>query len=76
MQSVRIPVRLIRRSLSRDHCTRYLYGVGTLSPPPPPKPKFGKGDSAFIQFPVAYREKGQGRPTKKERREIDKFRDE
>lgn len=35
------------------------------------KPEFLK--SAFIK-PVAYREKGKGRPTKKERRDIDKFR--
>jgi ribosome-associated heat shock protein Hsp15 len=34
------------------------------------KPEFLK--SAFIK-PVAYREKGTGRPTKKDRRDIDKF---
>lgn len=43
------------------------------SPPPPPKPTFGKKDAAFFDFPVAYRKRGDGRPTKKERRDIDKL---
>lgn len=39
------------------------------SPPPPPRPTFGKKDSAFFEMPV--RARGTGRPTKKERRELD-----
>lgn len=46
------------------------------SPPPPPKPTFTKKDTAFFDFPVAYRKRGDGRPTKKDRRTIDKLRDD
>lgn len=46
------------------------------SPPPPPKPTFGKKDAAFFDFPVAYRKRGEGRPTKKDRRTIDKLKDD
>lgn len=45
------------------------------SPPPPPKINLKKMDSAFIDFPAAYRERGMGRPTKKDRRDIDKLKD-
>lgn len=45
------------------------------SPPPPPRPTFGKKDAAFFDFPVAYRKRGEGRPTKKDRRTIDKLQD-
>lgn len=43
------------------------------SPPPPPRPTIGKRDAAFFDFPVAYRKRGDGRPTKKDRRTIDKL---
>ncbi|MGB1207494.1 MAG: RNA-binding S4 domain-containing protein, partial [Chitinophagales bacterium] len=43
------------------------------SPPPVASPK--KMDSAFFTIPVAPRERGTGRPTKKERRTLDKYRD-
>lgn len=43
------------------------------SPPPPPKPTFSKKDTAFYNLPVAYRKRGEGRPTKKDRREIEKL---
>jgi len=46
-----------------------------LSPPPPVRQGFGKKDAAFFDFPVAYRERGAGRPTKKDRRDIDKLKD-
>ena len=42
-----------------------------LSPPPPPK--VHKLDSLFHLAPVAQRKRGDGRPTKKDRRAIDKF---
>ena len=42
------------------------------SPPPPPKPTIGKKDSAFFDFPVAHRKRGEGRPTKRDRRDWDK----
>ncbi len=45
------------------------------SPPPPPKPTFSKKDTAFYNLPVAYRKRGDGRPTKKDRREIEKLKD-
>ena len=44
-----------------------------LSPPPMAITK--KMDSVFYDVPVAPREKGTGRPTKKERRTLDKYRD-
>ncbi len=46
------------------------------SPPPPPKPTFSKKDAAFFDFPVAYRKRGDGRPTKRDRRKIDELKDE
>lgn len=46
------------------------------SPPPPPKSVFSKKDAAFIQLPTAFRKRGDGRPTKRDRREIDKLKDE
>lgn len=45
------------------------------SPPPPPKPTFTRKDSAFVDFPIAYRKRGDGRPTKKNRREIDRLKE-
>lgn len=45
------------------------------SPPPPPRPIFSKKDAAFIQLPTAFRKPGDGRPTKKDRREIEKLKD-
>ncbi len=47
-----------------------------LSPPPPPKPIFSKKDAVFYDLPVAYRKRGAGRPTKKERRDLDKLKDD
>lgn len=47
-----------------------------LSPPPPPKIAYGKKDAAFFDFPVAHRKRGEGRPTKKDRREIDRLKDD
>lgn len=44
-----------------------------LSPPPPPKSSKDKLDSAFNLTPDFQREKGMGRPTKKDRREINKW---
>jgi ribosome-associated heat shock protein Hsp15 len=44
------------------------------SPPPPPKIK--SIDSLFHLAPVAQRRRGDGRPTKKERRAIDKFKND
>jgi len=46
------------------------------SPPPPPKPTIGKKDAAFFDFPVAHRKRGDGRPTKRDRRDIDKMKDD
>ncbi len=43
------------------------------SPPPPPRPKGKKLRAIFHELPNALREKGTGRPTKKERRDLDKF---
>ncbi|MGB0839084.1 MAG: RNA-binding S4 domain-containing protein [Chitinophagales bacterium] len=40
------------------------------SPPPPPRPK-DLQKAVFYDFPVALRKRGTGRPTKKERRELD-----
>ncbi len=45
------------------------------SPPPPPRPTFTKKDAAFYELPVAYRKRGDGRPTKKDRREIEKLKE-
>lgn len=48
------------------------------SPPPPPNPhKTGHADifdPDGFEAPVAVRERGQGRPTKRERREMERFR--
>jgi ribosome-associated heat shock protein Hsp15 len=46
-----------------------------LSPPPPPKDADGGSEVAGVS-PVAPREKGAGRPTKRERRETDRLRGE
>lgn len=46
------------------------------SPPPPPKPTISKKDAAFFDFPVAHRKRGEGRPTKRDRRDIDRLKDE
>ncbi len=46
------------------------------SPPPVPKDPNKVLDSAFFDFPVAQRERGAGRPTKKDRREIEKLRED
>ncbi len=43
------------------------------SPPSPVRPKGKKLRAIFHQLPNAAREKGTGRPTKKERRDLDKF---
>lgn len=46
-----------------------------LSPPPPPKADTPAGEAAAMAgLPDARREPGSGRPTKRERREIDRFR--
>jgi len=45
------------------------------SPPPPPKPTFSKKDSVFFDMPVAQRKRGAGRPTKKDRRDIDELKE-
>lgn len=42
---------------------------------PPPLPSTKKEKPVFFDFPVALREKGSGRPTKRERRSLDKFKD-
>lgn len=46
-----------------------------LSPPPPPRIGSGKLDPIFynVPIPVARRKPGTGRPTKRERRDLDKF---
>lgn len=41
------------------------------SPPPLDNPK--KLDSVFLNLPVAARERGTGRPTKRDRRTLDKY---
>lgn len=41
------------------------------SPPAPPKPTFSKKDAIFFDRPV--RRRGEGRPTKRERRDLDKL---
>jgi ribosome-associated heat shock protein Hsp15 len=47
-----------------------------LSPPPPPDEKaIKKGNSAFLELPQGVRKRGSGRPTKRERRDIDEFLD-
>jgi len=46
------------------------------SPPPPPRPTLSKKDAAFFDVPVAHRERGEGRPTKRDRRNIDKMKDD
>jgi len=45
------------------------------SPPPLARKPFQKMDSVFFDYPVAHRERGAGRPTKKDRRTIDKYKD-
>ncbi|MBK8443249.1 MAG: RNA-binding S4 domain-containing protein [Sphingobacteriales bacterium] len=42
-----------------------------ISPPPPPVL-----DSAFVALPNAYRKRGEGRPTKRDRRQIDRLNDD
>jgi ribosome-associated heat shock protein Hsp15 len=42
---------------------------------PPPIKMTGPMDSAFMNFPMAKRTPGAGRPTKKERRDLGKLRD-
>ena len=42
---------------------------------PPPIKMTGPMDSAFMNFPIARRAPGAGRPTKKERRDLGKLRD-
>ncbi len=46
------------------------------SPPPTPRDPNKLLDSAFFNFPVAQRERGAGRPTKKERRDIERLKED
>ncbi len=44
------------------------------SPPPPPQPVFSKKDAVFLNS--GHRDRGTGRPTKRDRRDIDKMRED
>lgn len=43
------------------------------SPPPPPRIKKTNRDIVFYDLPIAQRKRGTGRPTKRERRDLDNF---